>query len=187
MTGEGRIACVEARANARAACADGEIPMIRYVDTLDGITADGLGGFFEGWRRPVSPEEHLAAMAGSDEIVLAADRETGEVVGFITAISDGVLSAHIPLLEVLRQYRGRGIGAELLRRMLARLERFYAVDVVCDGALRKFYEAHGMAPATAMVLRRHDRPPGRGRGAVKQSGRASRTWRPPPGRGSPYC
>ena len=130
--------------------------MIRYVETLDGITADQLGGFFEGWRRPVSPDEHLAAMAGSDEIVLAVEEETGKVVGFITAINDDVLSAHIPLLEVLPPYRSRGIGTELLRRMLAQLERFYAVDVVCDTALRKFYETHGMAPATAMVLRRHE-------------------------------
>ena len=127
------------------------------METVDGITADRLGGFFEGWRRPVSPEEHLAAMAGSHGVVLAVEQATGKVVGFITAISDGVLSAHIPLLEVLPEYRSRGIGTELLRRMLARLEKFYAVDVVCDASLRTFYEAQGMTPTAAMVLRRHER------------------------------
>ena len=39
-------------------------------------------------------------------------------MGFITATSDGALSAAIRLLEVLEAYQGQGIGSELLRRML---------------------------------------------------------------------
>ncbi|MGI6132558.1 MAG: hypothetical protein ACOYES_11910 [Bacillota bacterium] len=47
--------------------------MIRYVDSLDGIRLDMLHGFFEGWRRSVSPEEHLELLRGSDHVVLAVD------------------------------------------------------------------------------------------------------------------
>ena len=60
------------------------------------------------------------------------------MVGFITAISDGVLSAFIPLLEVLPA-PGPGIGSELVRRMLSELEDFYMVDLVCDPELEPFY------------------------------------------------
>ena len=50
------------------------------------------------------------------------------MVGFVTAISDGVLSAFIPLLEVLPEWQGPGIGTELVRRILAELEDFYMVS-----------------------------------------------------------
>jgi len=43
--------------------------------------------------------------------VLPRDGEGGRVLGFVTAISDGVLSAFIPLLEVLLSGRARGSAA----------------------------------------------------------------------------
>jgi ribosomal protein S18 acetylase RimI-like enzyme len=67
------------------------------------------------------------------------------VVGFVTAISDGVLSAYIPLLEVLPEYQGRGIGAELVRRLLDRLGGLYMVDLCCDEDVVGFYERLGLA------------------------------------------
>jgi len=84
--------------------------MIRYVYTSEGITPEQLQEFFEGWPDPPSPETHLRLLTNSDEVVLAVDDDSGAVVGFITAISDRVLSAYIPFLEVLPEYRGRGIG-----------------------------------------------------------------------------
>jgi hypothetical protein len=79
--------------------------MISYTDSVAGITADKLQGFFVGWPNPPSPETHLKLLANSNYIVLAVDDETGNIVGFITAISDGVLSAYIPFLEVLPAYQ----------------------------------------------------------------------------------
>ena len=83
------------------------------------------------------------------------------VVGFVTAISDGVLSAAIPLLEVLPSARGAGIGAALLQRMLHRLRDLYMVDLVCDPDRVAFYEGNGMTRAQAMIVRRYDRQSGR--------------------------
>jgi len=56
------------------------------------------------------------------------DTENGRVVGFVTAVSDGVVSAFLPLLEVLPEYQGRGIGSELVRRMLSASRRKYGRD-----------------------------------------------------------
>ncbi len=128
--------------------------MIRYVDSVEGIAATHLNGFFEGWPNPPTPQTHLEILKNSDEVLLAVDDGSGNVVGFITAITDGALNAYIPLLEVLKPYRSQGIGTELTRRMLAKLGDLYAVHVLCDPELQPFYARFGMKPMSAMMIRR---------------------------------
>jgi len=128
--------------------------MIHYSDSLDGVTVDRLEGFFVGWRDPRTPAEHLAILRGSDLIVLAIETETDHVVGFATALTDGVQAAFIPLLEVLPGFQGRGIGTELVRRLLDRLETIPAIDLTCDPELQPFYRRLGMHPSVGMILRR---------------------------------
>lgn len=133
---------------------------MRFIDSVGAITPDQLRGFFAGWPDPPSPETHLAILRRSDAVMLAVDDETGQVVGFINALNDGVLSAFIPLLEVLPEYQGRGIGSELVRRMLAQLGDMYAVDLLCDVDMQPFYARLGMTAGQGMMLRRHDRQSG---------------------------
>lgn len=133
---------------------------MRFVHSASDITADQLHGFFAGWPNPPSPETHLAILQRSDAVVLATDDETGRVVGFINALSDGVLNAFIPLLEVLPAYQGRGIGSELVQRMLAQLGGLYAVDLMCDTDVQPFYARLGMIAGYGMMLRRYDRQAG---------------------------
>ena len=121
--------------------------MVRYTDSLNGITAEKLQGFFEGWQRPVSGQEHLKVLAGSQRVLLAIDEETGKVVGFVTAITDGLLTAYIPLLEVLPKYRRQGIGTTLMKRMAKELADLYTIDLICDAALEPFYQGIGMQHA----------------------------------------
>ena len=130
--------------------------MIKYTTSVDGITADQLKGFFAGWPSPPSPETHLALLRGSSRVVLARTSE-GRVVGFVTAISDGVMNAHIPLLEVLPEFQRQGIGTELMRKVLEILGGLYAVDTTCDPELVPFYRRLGLGEATAMIARRPDR------------------------------
>lgn len=133
---------------------------MHYLTSADTISPDQLHGFFVGWPNPPSPERHLAILRRSDAVVLAVDEASGQVVGFINALSDGVLSAFIPLLEVLPDYQGRGIGSELVQRLLAQLEGLYAVDLLCDAEVQPFYARLGMQPAQGMMLRRYDRQAG---------------------------
>ena len=138
--------------------------MIWYCESADDLTAADLQGFFVGWPNPPAPETHLRLLRGSSHIVLARDGEMdqgGAVVGFITAVSDGVLSAYIPLLEVLPEYQDRGIGSELVRRMVDRLSDYYMVDLLCDTELQPYYERFAMRRATGMMLRNYDRQAGR--------------------------
>jgi GNAT superfamily N-acetyltransferase len=117
--------------------------MIAYEDDASAVAPEQLEGFFVGWPSPPSPERHLELLRGSAHVVLARD-EDGRVVGFVTAISDGVLSSYIPLLEVLPEYQGHGVGTELMRRMLAKLRDLYMVDLCCDAALEPFYRRLGL-------------------------------------------
>jgi ribosomal protein S18 acetylase RimI-like enzyme len=131
--------------------------MIEYRDDVMTLRLDQLaGGFFEGWPSRPSPQLHLAHLQGAEVAIVAVDAATGQVIGFVTAIGDGVLSAFIPLLEVLPAYRGRGIGTELVRRVLERLRDRYSIDLVCDADLVPFYERLGGRRLVAMAWRNRD-------------------------------
>ncbi len=131
---------------------------ISYTDSLNHITPINLTGFFVGWPHPPTPETHLRLLRGSYGVWLAQNGE--QVVGFISAISDGVLSACIPHLEVLPTYQGQGIGTELCRRMLATLGDLYMVDLICDPDLQPFYARMGGRPYTGIVWRNYARQAG---------------------------
>jgi len=133
---------------------------IVYTDALDGITADRLTGFFVGWPNPPQPEIHLKLLQNSAHRLLAVEDKSGQVVGYVTALSDGVLFAFISSVEVLPAYQRHGIGGELVHRMLSRLNGIYAVDLVCDPDVQPFYAKCGMRPASAMICRNYARQSG---------------------------
>lgn len=136
--------------------------MIEYITTSHSITADMLSGFFAGWPTPPSPETHLRILRNSHFVVLAVDRQAGRVVGFVNAVSDGTLSAYIPLLEVLPTHQGQGIGTALVERMLAQCAELYMVDTTCDAAVLPFYAKCGMLPSTGAMVRNYVRQSGSG-------------------------
>ena len=129
--------------------------MIKYLYSLDRITAEQLEGFFVGWADPLTPEEHLQALKNSEYLVLAYDTEKEKVVGFINALSDEVNFAFIPMLEVLPEYQNRGIGKSLVEKMLDSLEHLNCIDLTCDKELQGFYEQFGMLKSQGMVIRKY--------------------------------
>ena len=132
---------------------------VRYTTNVDDIREDMLHGlFFEDWPNPPTPATHLRILRGSAQVVLAVDSDEHRVIGFINAISDGVHAAFIPLLEVLPEFRRRGIGRELVRRMVDRLDGHYSIDLMCDPAMQPFYDNLGeWTRASGMSIRRFDR------------------------------
>ena len=130
---------------------------ISFTGSVAGVDAKDLRGFFDGWPDTPSPEKCLEMLGGSDHVVLALDEKSGSVVGFVAAISDGVFCAFVPSLQVLPAYGGRGIGSEMFRRMLERLDDHYVVSLTCDPNLQPFYERFGMRPSGGMLLLNRDR------------------------------
>lgn len=127
--------------------------MIEYISSLSTITEEKLKGFFVGWPNPPTEEKHIKLLRNSSYIWLAIDDTSGNVVGFINAISDKTLCAYIPLLEVLPEYKGQGIGSELVKHMLMTLQDYYMVDLVCDNHLSAFYKHFGMYEGSGMIYR----------------------------------
>lgn len=129
---------------------------ISYRSNLDGIGVEQLSEhFFDGWPNPPSKTTFLRLLEQSYAAELAVDDETGKVIGFIQAISDGVLSAYIPLLEVVPEFQGKGIGTTLTERMLKRLQGLYMIDLLCDTETQPFYEKQGMRRASGMMVRHY--------------------------------
>lgn len=134
--------------------------MIRYTTSIDGVEPADLAGFFVGWPNPPSSETHLRILHASSVAALALDGR--RVIGFCTAIADGVLSASVPLLEVLPEYGGQGVGTELMRIVLDQLGDLYMIDLTCDPPLQPFYARLGMQASHGMVLRNYGAQSGRG-------------------------
>ena len=126
---------------------------ITYQETTEGIGPNDLQGFFVGWPDRPTPGNHMAILMGSDLVVLALS-DKSRVVGFVTAITDGVSCAYIPHLEVLPEWQGRGIGTELMRRVMSKLETIRAIDVICDEEVRGFYERLGFKAWRGMIIRK---------------------------------
>jgi ribosomal protein S18 acetylase RimI-like enzyme len=129
--------------------------MIEYHSDLARIAPTDLTGFFAGWPNPPSAETHHRLLAQSAHFIVAVERGSSSVIGYITAISDGVLSAYISQLEVLPEQRGNGIGSALVRAMLERLDGIYMVDLICDADVQPFYERLGLTRWTGMIARNY--------------------------------
>lgn len=119
-----------------------------------GVSAEHCAGFFIGWPKPPSSDALSALLHRSTYVVTA--RQQDQVIGFITAMSDGAIAAHIPLLEVLPPWQGQGIGTELVRRMLGLLVDIYMIDLICDVDVAPFYERLGLVRLTGMAWRNRD-------------------------------
>lgn len=133
---------------------------LAYQTTTDGLTEDQLtGGFFQGWPNPPSPATHLRILEASDHKVVAIRDD--QVIGFMTAISDGVLSAYITLIEVLPEERGKGIGQSLINQLLDDIGDIYMIDLTSDADFSRFYAELGFATSTSMSRRDYAMQAGR--------------------------
>jgi GNAT superfamily N-acetyltransferase len=98
-----------------------------------------------GWTEAYAvPADRLAATLPSAWYAVCA-RHGGQVVGTGLVLSDGVLHALIVDVIVLPEMRGRGIGTEIMKRLLARCEEAGVLQVQLFSARGKrgFYERLG--------------------------------------------
>jgi len=125
--------------------------MIKYIDRTDMLKPHQLRNFFQNWTSPPNPEIHLKILQNSYKCWLAFDEN--KCVGFINAISDHVFYSFIPLLEVLPEYQGKGIGTKLVKLMLESLRDMYAVDLICEENLVGFYSKFEFERCVGLVKR----------------------------------
>lgn len=128
----------------------------QYNETMDSLEI--ADGFFKGWPNPPSKAVHRNILLNSYMSFVAI--EQNRIIGFINVISDGVLSAYIPLLEVVEDYQGQGIGKHLVEEALAATEDLYMIDVACDDDVVPFYKKFNMMQGHAMSIRNYDKQSG---------------------------
>ncbi|AZR74877.1 acetyltransferase [Anoxybacter fermentans] len=128
---------------------------MEYRTTIEGLSPDELKGFFVGWKKPLTTEQHYQILRNSSYVVLAYETGKSKVVGFINALSDGVYFAFIPMLEVLPEYQHMGIGSRLMEMMLELLKHITCIDLTCDIEMQNFYKKFGMFKSHGMIIRKY--------------------------------
>jgi GNAT superfamily N-acetyltransferase len=126
---------------------------VTYRDS-EAIDFEDLARLFDdaGWgARTVDAARFEALIKGSRFVVSAWDE--GTLVGFARAISDGVKNAYVADVVVRTDHRRRGIGAELVRRLLAGRDDIKFV-LRADPALHRWYAELGFAEAPNMLVRK---------------------------------
>lgn len=124
--------------------------MIDYA-TNGTIDAKELDCFFQNWKSPPSPDIKCKLLEDSKLIITA--RNNGKLVGFLTAISDGVMHAFITLLEVLEPYQGKGIGNHLMELAINHFKGYYDIVLLTDPDKREFYKKLGFSEIFGMHIR----------------------------------
>lgn len=97
------------------------------------------------WSSAEKPELLHKALLASHSLLTAWDRE--KLVGLGNAISDGYLVVYYSHLLVLPDYQGRGIGTELMRRLMAHYVGFHQHILVADAQALDFYRRFGFKRA----------------------------------------
>jgi GNAT superfamily N-acetyltransferase len=110
-----------------------------------------------GWAA-LDREVLTAQLVGSRWVVSAWD--ASRLVGVVRAISDGVTNAYVCGLVVDEHYRRRGIGTELIQRLVTGREEIRWILHAAEAPAR-LYRRLGFLPAENMM--RRDRKPVRAR------------------------
>ena len=94
-----------------------------------------------GWNRMDSAYQDPNLRSYVHIAVYDADK----LIGYVDSVSNGVTDAYIQDLMVHPDYQGKGIGTELMNRMIAILksQRIFMISVVYDDVLRPFYKRFG--------------------------------------------
>jgi len=120
------------------------VEAIEYRSDCDSLTAPALEDLFRaaGLGGRVG-DKILRAFRNSDLVSFAYI--DGRPVGACRCITDGEYHALVYDVAVLPQYQRRGIGRELLSRLLARVS-VWRVMLVADKEVQGFYREFGFAP-----------------------------------------
>ena len=94
-----------------------------------------------GWSR--MEKEYNNPLLSSYYHIAVYEKEA--LIGYIDCISNGVTDAYIQDLMVHPDYQGRGIGTDLMKKMIDYLKKkhIYMISVVFEEKLKPFYEKFG--------------------------------------------
>lgn len=98
-----------------------------------------------GWSSANKPEALAQALRHSHSLLSAWDGD--RLIGLGNALSDGFLVVYYSHLLIDPDYQNRGIGTELMRRLMAKYRNFHQHILVADGRAVEFYRKCGFTRA----------------------------------------
>ena len=119
---------------------------IEYSENRD-IPLDAILRLYSAneWSSANKPNELRGALLNSHSLLTAWDG--GRLVGLGNAISDGHLVVYYPHLLVDPEFQRKGIGSQLMKRLMAKYEGFHQHVLIADGRAIGFYEKCGFTRA----------------------------------------
>jgi GNAT superfamily N-acetyltransferase len=121
---------------------------IRYSDTRD-LQIEDVAALYHAnnWSAAQKSDLLHSALVASHSLSTAWDGD--RLIGLGNAISDGYLVVYYPHLLVHPNFQGRGIGTEIMRRLMLRYEGFHQHILVADRSALGFYRKCGFERAGA--------------------------------------
>lgn len=116
---------------------------IHYTFSKDFFTRDNLQQLFLSleWESGKDADLLYEAIMNSHTVVSAWDGD--RLVGLANALSDGALTAYFHYVLTMPQYQGRGIGRELMTRILERYKHYQTKVLISYPKAQTFYERLG--------------------------------------------
>ena len=118
--------------------------MIKYK-TGKRVARDKLASLYESvrWLHFRLPKKLQDAYQKSDFVVTAWDGE--RLVGAGRVLTDGAFNAYFPDIAVHPGYHGKGVGHEIVIRLLERCKAFYNITAVAEDEIAEnFYRKCGL-------------------------------------------
>jgi ribosomal protein S18 acetylase RimI-like enzyme len=131
--------------------------MIAFRNASGSIDVDELARLFEavGWQERARDRGRLEQMVRGSMYGVSAHDDRA-LVGYARAISDGAFNAYVSTVAVLPAYQRRGIGRDLVRRLLDGRDHIQFV-LHADPRVHAFYLRCGLRPAPDMLRRDRSR------------------------------
>jgi GNAT superfamily N-acetyltransferase len=132
--------------------------------------AKTVGAIDYSFERPVEPEQLQALFGQTDwaedrsidgiqkmlkaTLIKLGAWEGDHLIGFARAITDGIYRALIDDVIIEESRRGRGIGSELMRRLIERLTDMSIEEIFlrCGPDVVSFYQRHGFEKTRDPVM-----------------------------------
>ena len=129
--------------------------------------------YIYSFSEPINPEELYGLLQQTDwandrsplDIQQMLDRshftlgvwDEDRLIAFSRVITDDIYRAVIDDVVVDSAYRGRGIGSQMLEKLLVRMQHIEVIMLDCDPPLRDFYGKFGFQPKSEAAMKLDNR------------------------------
>jgi aralkylamine N-acetyltransferase len=109
------------------------------------------------WSEEPDARQRIPALITGSFCFMVARLQDGRIAGMARLLSDGVSDAYIQDVVVLPEWRGRGIGRELVRRLVehCRSNGIGWIGLIAEPGTRHFYEDLGFKALLDYIPMRH--------------------------------